>query len=140
MLSIDCHDSDEITMDDLAKLQLFLSDHLNHETEVTWEYGIDEDLEPNHMRLSIALTFIITFGWGAANKECAQFITILAKYWRIASRLPVQEYVIVFKCHFRPICCYESSSIAAQFHLRALSEMEQWSALGRRFLASIHGT
>lgn len=44
IFSINCHDSDDLKMDDLAKLQLFLSEHLNPEAEVTWEYGVDDDL------------------------------------------------------------------------------------------------
>ena len=36
-------------MDDLAKIQMFLSEYINPEAEVTWEYGVDEQLkkQPN---------------------------------------------------------------------------------------------
>ena len=42
---IDCHNADMMTMDDLAKIQMFLSEYINPEAEVTWEYGVDDSLK-----------------------------------------------------------------------------------------------
>lgn len=52
---IDCHNADMMTMDDLAKIQMFLSEYINPEAEVTWEYGVDDSLKNNQMRLTLVL-------------------------------------------------------------------------------------
>ena len=44
-----------MTMDDLAKIQMFLSEYINPEAEVTWEYGVDDSLKNNQMRLTLVL-------------------------------------------------------------------------------------
>lgn len=54
-ISILCHNADELKMDDLAKLQMFLSEYINPEAKVTWEYGVDESLKSNQMRLTLIL-------------------------------------------------------------------------------------
>jgi len=53
--SILCHNADDMTMDDIAKLQAFLSEYINPEAEVTWEYGVDDSLKFHQMRLTLAL-------------------------------------------------------------------------------------
>jgi cell division GTPase FtsZ len=44
-----------MTMDDLAKIQMFLSEYINPKAEVTWEYGVDDSLKNNQMRLTLVL-------------------------------------------------------------------------------------
>lgn len=44
-----------MTMDDLAKIQMFLSEYINPEAEVTWEYGVDDSLKNNQMRQTLVL-------------------------------------------------------------------------------------
>lgn len=53
--SILFHNAGELTMDDLAKLQTFLSEYINPEAEVTWEYGVDDNLKSHQMRLTLLL-------------------------------------------------------------------------------------
>lgn len=53
--SIHCHNADIMTMDDLAKVQTFLSEYINPEAEVIWEYRIDDGLKLNQMRLTLVL-------------------------------------------------------------------------------------
>lgn len=53
--SILCHNADDMTMDDLAKFQMFLSEYINPEAEVTWGYGVDDSLKPNQVRLTLVL-------------------------------------------------------------------------------------
>lgn len=55
VFSILCHNADDMTMDDLAKVQMFLSEYINPEAEVTWEYGVDDSLKPNQVCLTLVL-------------------------------------------------------------------------------------
>lgn len=53
--SILCHNADDMTMNDLAKLQTFLSEYINPEAEVTWKYGVDDSLKFHQ----VCLTFVL---------------------------------------------------------------------------------
>jgi hypothetical protein len=56
IISIDSQDPDDVNMDDIDKLHLFIEQESNGEAEISWRYGIDERLEPFQCRLILLLS------------------------------------------------------------------------------------